>query len=1199
MNRFAVSFFVGAAAVSSAFAGDVVKLVKADFADYGSRSFVHYAVPAMSEVQRLPDAYPTDGKADAPVRIFAAKGEYEPGSFEVWGVRDLGKVSLELGEFKDEKGVVFPKEDLDLKLVKCWYQNLNGWFSYFADCGDCKLCPELLVNDEDLIRCDEKKKANYAKIVGPDGKVRERWINPPKEVANGENEAFKPMAPGFADAATLQPVRLPKEQFRNFFLTVKTTKDTPAGVYRGEIKLVKGQKTVDGRLEALGSIPVEIHVADYELPHPKGFKEPERDFLVSMYHHFTFRQIASLNGGDLELAIRQNAAMLRDMAKHGQTMYYPGCPYPDPEFYKTLDLVVESGLRPDVFMGVLVPWTKPEDFAALPKRLAAELDRRYGHHNLYTIYGDEPTLGGWLEKELVETMEAWQACGLKFALAGEDCVFRKVGFGHDWGVLAIDPTIPNAPLKEKWAKQPGARYAWYANQHVGPENPALNRRQNGLAPWLNGYNSLCNYAHHLGPYNDNACVLYRPMVYAYGTHDGVLDTIQWEGFREGIDDVRYATLLCQLARKAKASSDVKTRHLGGKAFQYLALLDPSDYSADTVRAEMRRMIDGLLAVAKPDPVALIVAPAKKPAAADALLQAELAQAKTDAERIKAYRKYYRWEEAVSLLEKGGSLADAAKAATECLDFARADRIREKLMRDAKANLDQRKKAAWDLVFRRPELWKDKEVLELLTSVTPTAAGTNQYLGAWRTYGILEDGRFHPARYRESFRNTYRLVAKVADAAGAKGMGRGAARAGIVAFAEAGDRKAVAEIVARYLSDEKVKPADRYAFGMLGKLFSEQPKDVASALAAYEKANLTPDLKKEQRFAAIDGAGRLADELGDEKTLRGIVAYRQSLLKPEPRRQYTVRFSELPLDDEGAWTDARIDEAVCDRKYGGSTELLESDVTTGNRVIADKSKEKFPPMRFKVAADEWGIHIRFESFDPRAHEFGAHQLNGGNMEGYIAPGKNRPYVCFFKNDADDAWTIFNTCYNAAGQQHVRKDMPEYLRARRIFGQGKMVHHLAFAWDNFVNDLPKNGSVWDFEPLYWGRTGESSWNGVKTIHGRSTWGELVFELSDAERAKILRHVEQNVFWRFRRETEKTQGLDRYEGLARHWNDRNVGDIAFWNEVVKPYITPLLDQGRVLGEGASDKTVLRLADDGILAKWQNLQFDLDRKRREWLEK
>ena len=88
--------------------------VRADFPQTGAK-WVHYAVPAMSNVQRLPDAYPADGIPGGTNRIVLAKGEYEPVSILLYAFEDLGKVQLTVGELKSETGAVFPAEDLDLR----------------------------------------------------------------------------------------------------------------------------------------------------------------------------------------------------------------------------------------------------------------------------------------------------------------------------------------------------------------------------------------------------------------------------------------------------------------------------------------------------------------------------------------------------------------------------------------------------------------------------------------------------------------------------------------------------------------------------------------------------------------------------------------------------------------------------------------------------------------------------------------------------------------------------------------------------------------------------------------------------------------------------------------------------------------------------------------------------------------------------
>ena len=121
--------------------------------------------------------------------------------------------------------------------------------------------------------------------------------------------------------------------------------------------------------------------------------------------------------------------------------------------------------------------------------------------------------------------------------------------------------------------------------HTGPENPEFNRRQNGFAAYLSGYTALCNYCHEFGAYNDDS-VGYRPMILAYGHYRGSIDTLQWEGFREGVDDIRYATLAVKLARKAAKSKKTDVRYAGNLTLQYLASFDRERGDLDACRYEL-------------------------------------------------------------------------------------------------------------------------------------------------------------------------------------------------------------------------------------------------------------------------------------------------------------------------------------------------------------------------------------------------------------------------------------------------------------------------------------------------------------------------------------------------------------------------------------------------------------------------------------
>ena len=551
--------------------------VAADFPK-AKGQFVHYAVPPMSNIQRLPNVYPTDGFAGEPVQIIAAKDEFEPGSFLVYPFEDLGKVTFSLTPFKTKDGKTFPADQLDMKVIKVWYQNKNAWYSYFGDTG-FKLCPELLLNDEDLIRVDTEKEANYARLKDKDGKVTEKWINPPRKMNQRHftdyrsTYGFSPMKENFRDAKTLQPVLLEEGSFKNFFLTAHVTKDIAPAVYRGSIRLVN--KTG----KELGTIPVDLRVLPFELPAPKTYFDPDLDFRVASYSYLSIPMIMEENGGNRELAVKQMEAVLRDQVEHNQNMHW----LKSEDAVQTYQLMGKVGMCTNPLVASLrMPHFPSQDlYDAHAQRLAKWCDEHLGHHNVYLGYGDEPG-PDWLVKTR-PIFRAYQEAGFKFIIAGRDSVFYKTGYIYDWHNIAKDPIDDSSTAL--WNQIGGSHIAWYACMHVGPENPAFNRRQYGLAAYLAGYSAFCNYAHHLGPYDDDS-EGYRPMVFAYGIYDGVLDTIQWEGFREGIDDIRYATLMTSLARKAAASDDLDTRYEGRKALQFLASINRESDDLNAIRLEM-------------------------------------------------------------------------------------------------------------------------------------------------------------------------------------------------------------------------------------------------------------------------------------------------------------------------------------------------------------------------------------------------------------------------------------------------------------------------------------------------------------------------------------------------------------------------------------------------------------------------------------
>ena len=92
----------------------------------------------------------------------------------------------------------------------------------------------------------------------------------------------------------------------------------------------------------------------------------------------------------------------------------------------------------------------------------------------------------------------------------------------------------------------------------GIERPFIYRFNSGLWIWAHGLDVHCNFAYQYGfgtsryIWNDFDYTRYRDHNFVYPTGDGVVNTIQWEGFRDAVDDVRLLTTLEYYVAACKA-----------------------------------------------------------------------------------------------------------------------------------------------------------------------------------------------------------------------------------------------------------------------------------------------------------------------------------------------------------------------------------------------------------------------------------------------------------------------------------------------------------------------------------------------------------------------------------------------------------------------------------------------------------------------
>ena len=539
-----------------------------------------YVVPAMSDVMRLSDTYPQDGRFAGEVRATLAGNESEAASFQLFSFADADKVDVRLSDLTCGGS----KLAADLRVVKLWFQNGNGWVSYFDDSG-LKLIPELLLHDENLIKVDLGSADNYARVVSG-GKESWKWLTAPKPLAS-RGSAFDQFDPGFLDAPTMQPVRLAKNEFKQFFITARAAKGQKGGVYKGKV-------TVSAKGRALCEIPVAFRVLDFELPLPGAYDDPNKPYIYDCMGSGwrCWERCLRLAKGDeakAKAAFRAWMQTLYDHSMFNAIVLTHDTPQWQIDLYREIGFPLD-GANGDVWTGWFclnfggrMDYTKHKTAWRCAKEADEFYHKKLGMKDVRLAYGDEQGAGF-----IVAHRDLWDAYfyygfgGLGFC--GHAALPYKGGYNSSFYDMATNPgEVDEIRLRRNCN---GRYFAFYANQHTASENPQFTRRQHGLLSYLSGMNMTYNYEFAITGFNDRENELYRPMVVAYANAQGLMETIEFAGFREGCDDIRYATAALKLADEGIASASKEAKVLGGCVRHYLATLDRETFDLNEARAEL-------------------------------------------------------------------------------------------------------------------------------------------------------------------------------------------------------------------------------------------------------------------------------------------------------------------------------------------------------------------------------------------------------------------------------------------------------------------------------------------------------------------------------------------------------------------------------------------------------------------------------------
>ncbi|HOL67737.1 MAG TPA: hypothetical protein PKX93_09805, partial [bacterium] len=551
-----------------------------------NQSFLCYVVPALSPIRRLPDCLPPDGRIDDRLILVGARGEFVPGSFMLTPWQKVARLEVKVSPLirvsPDGPKAIIPTENIDIRVVKVWWQTGTGWGSYFGDPTRRQLIPELLVHDENLIRVDLNKRENYLRVDYPEGS-QYLWVSAPPEVDDGRFDHHREPV---ADSPVLLPVQLLPGENKQFWVTIKVPEKIVSGIYQGKLNLIA--EGADS-----GTIQIQLKVLPFNLPEPRTYYDLQKPFYSFMYNDCSLYTHLEATAGDWNLAEQKLRAELKNMREHNLYQYLQRSIrlFDDRNkkiFIRNLKLVKEAGFLPplfDAFVSSGSFWFPPETTETYQKYLqdATEalklIEKILGHREVYFFGYDEPG-----RKTLLAERQGWKdltRLGARIYSTGRTkSHFPLVGYAEHF----VNCPENNRESAEKWHLL-GHRIASYACPHTGPENPDLVRRRHGLVLYKANFDGTGNYKYYDQHkiWNDFASTQFRGFNMVYPTRTGVIDTIQWEGFRAGIDDIRYATLLKSLAEKAMVSGKVEAVYTAKKALTWLEIMEEEKADLDWVR----------------------------------------------------------------------------------------------------------------------------------------------------------------------------------------------------------------------------------------------------------------------------------------------------------------------------------------------------------------------------------------------------------------------------------------------------------------------------------------------------------------------------------------------------------------------------------------------------------------------------------------
>jgi hypothetical protein len=508
--------------------------LKAEYiANHPGQAIIPFPWDPITPIKVLPFNYDIPAAPGNTLSLTACRNEFEPASFIINAQKDLSGITIGVSNLYDDQGHRIPSSAVDVRLVKVWYQISQKPYEMDYTTVGYYLTPELLLKDDSLVKVDYSARKNYVKVT--EGSVQKYIdISSPTSTFTTAMKVY--------DAATLQPFSLKANETKQIWITVHVPGTTPTGVYSGNLTII-----------AQSEDPVAMNLSVTVLP----FELEPAPLDYGLYY------LNDLNPN--AVGITTNDRTAATMAIELQNMKDHGVLYPTFDQHRNDASAIEAYLTLRDTVGFpkdkiyLYGWCdinscasltyigNPTDtaglnFAATKVAKMRNYTRSHGIRDTY-FYGIDEAAGS----KFLSQKQAFQM------VHNNGGKIYSSGYSNELIQLPdlVDTAVAAYGLSPSYAAQwhsYGNKIYSYGNPQAGVENPEIYRKNYGVALWNARYDGAMNFAYQWasesGDYwNDYDDSTLRDHMFTYPTTNGVIDTIQWEGWREGVDDTRYVASL--------------------------------------------------------------------------------------------------------------------------------------------------------------------------------------------------------------------------------------------------------------------------------------------------------------------------------------------------------------------------------------------------------------------------------------------------------------------------------------------------------------------------------------------------------------------------------------------------------------------------------------------------------------------------------